>query len=194
VAIPFLIWDVIFTEQGVWGFNEKYLVGYYIYGLPIEEILFFFCIPYASIFTHYALLYFFPKLKLSNYATKTLIISLLIASVLVLIYEFPKKYTTYNFLLFIALLLYSLVVNSKQLSQFFITFLIILIPFFIVNGLLTGSFIDEQIVWYDNQENLGIRLFTIPVEDVFYAFNMLYPAIILIEKFNLKFNSSKAIQ
>ena len=58
-----------------------------------------------------------------------------------------------------------------------------------VNGILTGSYIENQVVWYDNTENLGIRLFTIPLEDIFYAFNMLFPAIILIEKFKLKFNA-----
>jgi len=28
-------------------------------------------------------------------------------------------------------------------------------------------------VWYDNAENLGIRLFTIPIDDISYGFFML---------------------
>jgi lycopene cyclase domain-containing protein len=48
-----------------------------------------------------------------------------------------------------------------------------LIPFFIVNGVLTGSFITDQVVWYNNDENLSIRLFTIPIEDVIYAFTLI---------------------
>ena len=69
-----------------------------------------------------------------------------------------------------------------------ITFLLVLVPFFVVNGLLTGSFIPEEVVWYNNEENLGLRLGTVPVEDVFYAFSMLYMSLILIEKFKVKFN------
>jgi lycopene cyclase domain-containing protein len=61
--------------------------------------------------------------------------------------------------------------------------LIILVPFFIVNGILTGSFIAEPVVWYNNLENLGIRLFTIPIEDIGYAFNMLFLVVFLNEKF-----------
>jgi lycopene cyclase domain-containing protein len=48
-----------------------------------------------------------------------------------------------------------------------------LIPFFIVNGILTGSFIENEVVWYNDFENLGIRLFTIPIEDTVYAFTLI---------------------
>ena len=48
-----------------------------------------------------------------------------------------------------------------------------LIPFFIVNGILTGSFIEQEVVWYNNDENLNFRLMTIPIEDVLYAFTLI---------------------
>lgn len=188
VAIPFLVWDVIFTQNGVWGFNPMYYLGITIFGLPIEEILFFICIPYASIFTHYALIYFFPNLKLSNAVTRIITILLLVISVLVLVVAYPKAYSTVDFSLFALLLLYALTTKDPILNRFYITFLCVLIPFFIVNGLLTGSFILEEVVWYNNAENLGIRVGTVPVEDAFYAFSMLYMSLILIEKFKLKFN------
>jgi lycopene cyclase domain-containing protein len=69
--------------------------------------------------------------------------------------------------------------------------MIILIPFFIVNGILTGSFIEGQVVWYNNAENLGIRIATIPIEDIGYAFNMLFMSILLIEMFKNKWKTVK---
>jgi len=187
VGLFFIVWDIIFTKQGVWGFNPAYHIGLNLAGLPIEEVLFFICIPYASIFTHYAFLYFFENTKLSNKLTKNISIGLMVIAILVLLYAFPKKYTTVTFSIFILLMAFSLWKNTVVLSQFYITFLIILIPFFLVNGILTGSFIENEVVWYNNDENLNIRLFTIPVEDVVYAFNMLYPSLLLIEFFKKKF-------
>ena len=188
VAIPFLIWDVYFTQEGIWGFNPNYLIGIHILNLPLEEVLFFFCIPYASIFIHYSLIYFFPYWKLSPLTTRVISwVSILLAIIIVVI-GFPKLYTTVNFIVFILLLLYALLVSLEELRKFYLSFLIILIPFFIVNGILTGTFIEEEIVWYDNSQNLGLRLLTIPVEDLIYAFNMLFPVVILTEKFKRFFN------
>lgn len=184
VAFFFLVWDIIFTKMGVWGFNPDYHVNFTILGLPLEEILFFICIPYASIFTHYAFCYFFPKLQLNAKTTKVITYGLISIAAIVLIFSLHKWYTSVNFLVFIALMLYATFTDNEILQKFYISFVIILIPFFIVNGILTGSFIENEVVWYNNNENLGVRLFTIPVEDVFYAFSMLFANLIFIEKFN----------
>ena len=50
VSIPWLVWDVWATSRGHWAFNSDYHLGFKILNLPIEEILFFWLIPYASIF------------------------------------------------------------------------------------------------------------------------------------------------
>ena len=187
VAIPFLIWDVWFTNIGVWGFNPTYLLGPTIENLPFEEVLFFFCIPYASIFTHYAVGYFFPNLQLSKKVTDYITIVLFFISVVVLILNSEKWYTFVNFSVFAGLLAYSFFTKNTILKKFYLTFLVILIPFFIVNGILTGSFIHQEVVWYNNAENLDFRIGTVPVEDAFYAFSMLFANLILIEKFKKVF-------
>lgn len=186
VAIPFLIWDGIFTAQGIWGFNPDYFLGVKIFKMPIEEWLFFFCIPYACLFTHEVLKYLFPKFKLSK--SVTVIVSLLIIVLigLLLIFNFGKWYTTINFIVFLALLLFALRYRLKELQEYYPSFLVILIPFLLVNGVLTGSFIENQVVWYDDAENLGFRIFTIPFEDVFYAFTMLFSIQLLFNYFKKK--------
>jgi len=187
VAFFFLVWDVIFTKIGVWGFNPLYHVNLIIFGLPLEEILFFICIPYASIFTHYAVGYFFSNLQLSKKVTDYITIVLFFISVVVLILNSEKWYTFVNFSVFAGLLAYSFFTKNTILKKFYLTFFVILIPFFIVNGILTGSFIHQEVVWYNNAENLDFRIGTVPVEDAFYAFSMLFANLILIEKFKKVF-------
>ena len=77
----------------------------------------------------------------------------------------------------------------SALNIFFPVFLVLLIPFFIVNGFLTGSWINEQVVWYNDAENLGIRIGTVPIEDSVYALTMLLTIFVLMEKFKEKYPS-----
>jgi len=191
LAIPltmliFTPWDVFFTQQGFWGFNETYFLNVRILGLPLEEWLFFICIPYACVFTHYALLVYFPNLSLKVSTTRW--ISYLLISILLIttIMNLDKWYTTVNFLFAIILIPIALKTNLELLRKFYVTFLVMLVPFFIVNGILTGSFIANEVVWYSTEEILGLRLFTIPVEDTVYALTLILTNLLLVEYFQKK--------
>jgi len=48
----------------------------------------------------------------------------------------------------------------------------LLIPFLIVNGILTGTGINDAVVKYNHAEIIGVRLLTIPIEDIFYGFEL----------------------
>jgi lycopene cyclase domain-containing protein len=61
------------------------------------------------------------------------------------------------------------------------------LPFVVVNGLLTGSWIEGEIVWYNNAHNLGIRLGTIPIEDLVYSMMMLLSNVFWFEIFKGKY-------
>ncbi len=50
-AIPYIIWDIWATEVGHWYFNKDYVTGIEIVNLPIEEIMFFFVIPFCCLFS-----------------------------------------------------------------------------------------------------------------------------------------------
>ena len=184
----FIPWDVIFTMNGIWGFNDTYFLGCKFLSLPIEEWLFFMCIPFACVFTHYALLLYFPNLKVNKTTTKKISIVLILLLFILAVVNYDKWYTVINFGLAIPLTLIVYKYNSLLLQQFFLTFLVMLIPFFIVNGILTGSFIEDQVVWYNNAENLGIRMGTIPVEDSIYAYSMILCNLFLTELFVTKYH------
>jgi len=191
--VIFIPWDVIFTINRIWGFNETYFLGVKFLSLPLEEWLFFICIPFACVFTHYALLLYFPNLKLNKTSTKWISTGLMALLCILAVMNYDKWYTLINFVLAIPLTLLVYKYNTKLLQHFFLTFLVMLIPFFIVNGILTGSFIEDQVVWYNNAENLGIRMGTIPVEDSIYAYTMILCNLFFTELFVKKFHKTNEI-
>lgn len=171
--LVFIPWDMAKTSLGVWGFNPRYVLGFYIGNLPFEECMFFIAIPYACLFTYHSLNYLVKKDYLGKYARQ---ITLVLAVFLLLIglLNTGKLYTSVTFIATGAFLLFHrFVIRPEYMGRFYLMYLITLIPFFIVNGLLTGSFIPEEVVFYDNAQNLGIRLGTIPVEDMVYGLLML---------------------
>lgn len=185
-AIFFLIWDEIFTRKGVWGFNDLYTTGIKIGELPIEEILFFVTIPFSCVFIYDCVGYFLPGNTSYKYIrTITWLLGVLL--LIIAAFNYSRSYTFWNFLFTGMLLLFTAYKNPAWLSRFWIAYLYHLIPFLIVNGILTGSFIEEQVVWYNNQENFGVRLVTIPIEDTMYSLLLLLMNISYYEYFKSKF-------
>jgi len=180
IAVFYILADIYLTKLGVWGFDSRYHLNILVANLPLEEWLFFLFIPYACLFLHESIVLYFPGLKLNLIWTRILIIILILMAFAVVLFNFNKIYTVYIFSLVIAALLLSLVDTTNQISRYFISFLLILIPFIVVNAILTGSFLHHQVVWYNDQENMGIRILTIPVEDVGYAFSMVLFNLLLI--------------
>lgn len=180
-AIIFLVWDEWFTRLSIWGFNPEYLTGIHLQSLPIEEVLFFICIPYACVFTYEALNYLVDK---DYFAPYQRVISgvLIVGSVIMAVTNTDKWYTVTTFAgLAVYVTMLEFVFKAKFLSRFYFAYMFVLIPFFIVNGILTGSFIEGEVVWYNNAENLGIRMGTIPVEDTFYGMLLLIMNVSLFE-------------
>ena len=181
-GIIFIAWDEIFTQLGIWGFNARYITGWQLGSLPIEEIMFFIVIPYACVFTYFLLKdvsqknYFFSRHELLSYG---LIVAMLITGV----YNLEKAYTSVTLLSFAFLLAYlTLKVRARYLGHFYVAFCFILIPFFVMNGILTGTFIEEEVVWYNDEAIMGMRLGTIPVEDIFYAMFLMLMNIAIYER------------
>jgi lycopene cyclase domain-containing protein len=182
-GILFLVWDAWFTSKGVWGFNPRFVMGIYVYNLPIEEVLFFVCIPGACIFTYEAVNFFFKKNALAS-AHRYMSITIFFFGLVLLVFNAHRAYTALTFVaLLTALAFVELIWKPDFLSRFYIAYAFIVIPFMIVNGILTGTGLDEPIVWYNPAENLGVRIGTIPFEDVFYGMLLILLNISLFEFF-----------
>lgn len=173
VALFFIAWDVWFTANGVWWFNDKYLIGKRLFGLPIEELLFFICIPFSCVFTYFCLDKFF-KLDWKPSVEKAFVLISIIACIILAILFRDKIYSLVTFLTTaITLIVLYFVLKVKWIGKASFIYLVLMPGFLAVNGILTGTGLDSPIVNYNPKDLIGFRILTIPIEDTVYGYEMI---------------------
>ena len=196
-ALFFIVWDEFKTRGGVWSFSDAHTIGLKLSSLPLEEVLFFFVVPYCCVFIYECIRVYFPKVIGKKWGKSGLLL-MGEAFFVIAILSWGKDYTFYT-ALFNALFIGALYLFKKwfagfDASSFLISYLVIVIPFLIVNGFLTAI----PVVSYNDAENLGFRIFSflpwpmhnIPVEDIFYGMLLILMNVVVFEKLRNKSNKS----
>lgn len=169
VGSIYVVWDIAATDRGDWGFNPEYLTGFYIFNLPIEEVLFFITIPYAIIFLFETANYYLQDREII-YHCRLYTYAAVFFGLSGLAFVGQNYTMTVLFsvsLFFLASRFFNPSLLKSKLYWQFILFSFV--PFFVVNYILTSL----PIVTYGNNAIWGTRLTTIPVEDFFYSFSLL---------------------
>lgn len=195
----FIPWDIAFTERGIWGFNPDYLSGLWIAGIPLEEWLFFLCIPYACIFTYESLKHYVPHPPMRPFAIPATALLAVASASLAL--SMPERNYIATTGILTSLLCIGLALAAARKPavrewnhRLWFAYLPLLVPFILSNGVLTGlrfweyppinrevQEIADQIVWYNNDHNLAVRIFSMPVDDLFYGFLMIALTVVAYE-------------
>jgi len=180
VSIPYLIWDALVTGAH-WRFNEKYTLDFRLAGLPIEEWLFFFTVPFAALFIWEVIGFYYqrdrhlPTLKRLRYALYS------VQLLGLLFFVAGKEYTGLMLIFLGGAIIADRVLKTGLLwrTKFFV-YLAVLIGFILVfNGYLTW----RPVVLYGETYQLGLRVGTIPIEDFGYGISLVFLNTILYEKF-----------
>lgn len=169
VSPVYLVWDAIATSRGDWGFTPEYLAGVYLFGLPLEEILFFVTVPYSCLFIYETIKLYIPEKSLpfnKNYYYLGGAVLIVAAG------NYSSQYYTSTVMIFSAAFLMVAATFKPAILQsrvYWLSILITYLPFLLVNYFLTAP----PIVWYSPEAIWGMRFTTIPVEDFFYSFSMI---------------------
>ncbi|NCC13121.1 MAG: lycopene cyclase domain-containing protein [Spirochaetia bacterium] len=172
ISAIYILWDILATHSGHWSFSLKHSGGWKLFGLPLGEWLFFFVVPYACIFIYEVVKAYFPQKKSTNIFQARLWSGLIGLLCLLLAVVFRDQAYTVLALVSLALwLAFTVLVRPQLLLQTSTLWYMLLsaIAFLLVNGLLTGI----PIVLYNPEAIWGIRIITIPLEDLFYNIGML---------------------
>lgn len=183
VGIPFIIWDIWFTARGVWWFNTDYTLGINIAGLPLEEWLFFICIPFSCVFTYFCLDKFFALKWLKGLNNSIVFVTVIVCALMALLH-YDKLYTLVTAISTLLTVIYlHFIAKVEWIGKASFVFTVLMLGFFPVNGVLTGTGIESPIVNYNPGDFLGIRMLTIPVEDAVYGYTQFLLGLYFFKKF-----------
>jgi len=158
----YIIWDLRFEEKSIWVFNNEFLTGISILNLPLEEWIYFFVLPFLGVF-----IYEFVKHRFNNFEYPKFFLAFsLVLLVLFGIIAYLSRQKLFPFFLFFLLTIYlgyTVFRNrfKKHYSKFYLAFFILIIPFTIINGVITTL----PVIEYNPDHILGIHVYAIPVEN-----------------------------
>ena len=183
VSVPFICWDIWFTFMGVWWFNTDYTLGIVIAGLPLEEWLFFICIPFSCVFTFFCFEKLFKLDWLKGFNNLIVFVTVVVCSIVGLLY-YDKVYTLVTAVATIITIIYlHFIARVDWIGKASFVYLVLMLGFFPVNGVLTGFGLESPIVNYNQDNFLGIRMFTIPIEDAVYGYTQFLLILFFFKKF-----------
>jgi lycopene cyclase domain-containing protein len=187
-AIIFISWDIAVTDY-FWNFNQNYILGIKFIRIPLEEMLFFFTVPFACLFLYVNFTQLFKSEKILN---RNLILEII--SVIFFLsgcfFILKKYYTALVFLYLVVIWFFDLFLLKTKLTTKVVYWYFMAIVFlltFIFNYYLT----KRPVVIYNDSVNLNIRLLTIPVEDFIYGISLITTVLVLYHFFANNFSYKK---
>ncbi len=172
-AVPFLVWDALVAGRH-WWWNPRFVLGPRLFGLPVEEILFFFTVPFASLFSWETLFHGerdAPRSALRVlYAPALLLVPL---GAFLFVTE-GREYTGLALAAFGLTALLDLLTGTRVLARpsFLRLTVFVAVCTTVFNGYLTA----RPVVLYDPRYQLGAHVGTIPVEDYVYGLGLVFLA------------------
>ncbi|BBG24916.1 lycopene cyclase domain-containing protein [Sulfuracidifex tepidarius] len=170
VAPLYLVWDFLATWKDSWSFNPHWVLGVYVVDLPVEEVLFFFVTPFATLLIYDFVMCKFKEREINFITRRKVTISALVLLFLDVLFT-GYSYTFVDLIYVSASLLLSNVLDPDMLrsTNYWLFVALTYIPFLVFDYFLTSL----PVVIYGPHSILGIRIVTIPIEDALYSFSMM---------------------
>ncbi|UCD96030.1 MAG: lycopene cyclase domain-containing protein [Candidatus Bathyarchaeota archaeon] len=170
IGFPFIGWDILATHRGHWSFNPSYVGDVRLLGLPVEELLFFFTVPYSCLFVFESLRHFFKDSQLFSPNRKVFAVAGI--TIVALAFGFLDREYTFLAILSVGLtIIFVSLVRSEVFSSrvYWGYTLATLLLFLIFNFILTSL----PVVEYSSMAISNVRVTTIPIEDFLFNYSML---------------------
>ena len=162
-GVLFIYWAKRFIELNVWQLNADSVSGLQILNLPVEIWVYFIVLP-LNVFMIFEIVKIkFRQFKKTNYLVSLSLVILVILAVLSFI--FRKNAYSFDVFVFAALILGYVVFRNrfkKSYAAFYTTFIISLVPLFILEGVANS----QHVITYYAKYLSGFLIFSVPFEIV----------------------------
>lgn len=176
VAVFYVTIDNIVTDY-FWSFNEKYILGFKIFKLPIEEILFFFTVPFSTLFLWENWKRLFDRKSKLQINPNIILITL---TILAIFFIFSKMHYS-TMVIFLIILSFAALLKFTPSLVFRYDFwgftAVVSLLTLIFNFYLTA----RPVVLYANQFKTNIMILTIPIEDFLFGLSMIILNLVIYE-------------
>jgi carotenoid phi-ring synthase / carotenoid chi-ring synthase len=185
VAVPFIAWDAAVAGRH-WWFDPRYVLGVEAFGLPVEELLFFLAVPLACLFTWERLLAGAkarggPDATLGGLRLRWLYpLSWALIPLGIVAAAQGLEYTGYVLIALgaVALVDHALGVGLLVAPRALAFFGVVVVLTLVCNGYLTA----RPVVHYGEPYQLGVRIWTIPLEDFAYGLALVWGATLVYQR------------
>ena len=179
VMIPYVIWDVLVAGSH-WQFNTAYTLNFRLFGLPIEEWLFFITVPFGCLLVWETLPQtdrWLVPLKPLRHVRSILYVALPVG---IWVFSTGKQYTGLVLCCFGLVGLVDTLLRTDLLlrPKTYLYLAIVSGLILVFNGYLTA----RPVVTYGEAYQMGYRIWTIPIEDFGYGFTLMLFNTVLYEK------------
>jgi lycopene cyclase domain-containing protein len=166
VSFPFIVWDIWAVAAGHWSFNDAYVTGPYLFGVPLEEYLFFLTIPFAMIYVWGVVKKFVADRGMAGIVPLLAFGATAGASVWMLVNYWSNGYTRSAAIAALIAVVFAAISRIAYTWRFW-TFQFLLLGLFLVfNSILTML----PIITYGPDAIIGFKIGDIPIEDFFFNF------------------------
>lgn len=169
VSLPFVVWDIWAASAGHWGFNGKYILPGQLLGLPFEEILFFFTVPFAMMYVWGVINKHVTNKKIKIVWPSVFLLAIATISLVLTVVYWPNGYTRSAMLATMLSLIFIVWSGLAKSLRFWVFQMVLLAIFVVFNSILTAL----PVITYGENSIIGLRVGTIPLEDFWFNFALI---------------------
>lgn len=185
VAIPTLLVNAQLIRIGAWGYNQDHILGQFVYLLPIEEILYYLCVPYLAMLGYYFCRYYFPGTQLKYSGRIIAGVSAALCLIIAAAY-LDHLFTLISFLGVSIFLAFCFLRRPFWLGHLIISFSVFSIAFILYNSTLGELNLIFPIFKYEAAETMDVFVNNMPIECLPYSLLVFGSIISIYERFRGK--------